>query len=126
MKRQCSRFVIFGATLSHKKEGILFSAGEYSEDVHPVLDLSLGGLQFLSHQSMKTDTSLSLKIFGPDGGFLLTMKGVVVWVSLNPEKSYSYKIGVQFNPYGGKKGYNPPECHDIILGLERQFSKEQA
>ncbi len=123
MKRQCSRFVIFGATLSYKKEGI-FSAGGFTEDVYPILDLSLGGLQFLLQQGIKPDTNLSLKIYGPEGDLLLMLKGVVAWVTLNPEKSYSYQIGVQFNPYGEKKGYNPPGCLDTLLDLERRYSKE--
>lgn len=123
MKRQCNRFVIFGATLTYKKEGI-FSAGEFTKDVYPILNLSLGGLLFLSQQGIKPDTNLSLKICGPDGDVLLILKGVVVWVTVNPEKSYSYQIGVQFKSYGEKKGNNPPGCLNTLLDLERRYSKE--
>ena len=47
------------------------------------------------------------------------MKGKVVWTAVNPEKSYKYRVGVQFEPYGEKKGQNPPELLDKITAWKQ-------
>ena len=47
------------------------------------------------------------------------IKGKVVWTAGNPEKSYKYRVGVQFEPYGEKKGQNPPELLDKITTWEQ-------
>jgi hypothetical protein len=37
-----------------------------------------------------------------------------VRISSPPGQSYQYEIGIQFHPYGDKKGCNPPENLDRL------------
>jgi len=51
----------------------------------------------------------------------MTFKGRVRWSAANPGKSYKYQIGIQFNPYGEKKGQNYPGSLVKIIALEQKF-----
>lgn len=120
-KRECERFVVFGATLRYKKEAIILGSEEYSEDLYPILDLSLGGLRFVSQNQLKKGTRITLKLLDPYEKEFLVLKGEVKWGGLHSGQSYPYQIGVQFQPYGQKRGQNPPECRDKLVKLESQF-----
>jgi len=61
---------------------------------------------------------MMLKLVVPDEEPVI-MKGKVVWTAVNPEKSYKYRVGVQFEPYGEKKGQNPPELLDKITAWKQ-------
>jgi hypothetical protein len=43
------------------------------------------------------------------------------WVAPNPGQSYNYQIGIQFEPYGTKKGNNDPESLKKLTALEQKF-----
>ena len=119
--RKCERFIIPGSTLTLTAKSGLFSKSKYSETSYPVFDLSRGGLRFLSQDPFKIDTKVSLKIFIPNEGFSLSVRGQIRWRSYNPLIGYRYQIGVQFNTYGAKKGLNPPEILDKLITLEAEF-----
>lgn len=121
-RRACERFVIPGAAVRYKKEALLFS-GKYTEKFYPVFDISRGGLRFLSLESLKANTKVSLMLVIPEEKDPLTITGSVRWLSLNPEKSYKYQVGVQFNPYGKKKRENDPEILERLIALEGKFLK---
>jgi len=50
------------------------------------------------------------------------MKGQVRWIAAHAGKSYKYQVGVQFNPYGEKKGQNYPGALVKIIALEQKFA----
>lgn len=122
-RRTCIRFVISGATISYRQEKRLFKTKNY-EEFCPLLDISRGGLRFLSQKLLKVKNKISLTISIPDEKAPLSVKGHVRWTRLNPGQSYKYQIGIQFNPYGDKKKHNPPGALVKIISLEEKFAKD--
>ncbi len=119
-KRACASFSIPGATVYYRKEGHVFSRG-YSKDFFPVIDISRGGLCFLSHRFLKIGSRVALKILAPDEEIPLVLKGTVTLTLPNPEKSYKCQAVVHFSPYGRNTGENAPECLDRIAIWEEKF-----
>lgn len=122
-KRTCSRFEIPGATLSYKKTGFFSTSPNYEDEYCPILDLSLGGLRFLTQNNLKVNSKLSMKVsyHEKDGTFYLL--GKVQWTISNPGFSYKYQVGVQFNPYGDREGLNGSEEYSKIKSLELKYAK---
>ena len=119
-RRECERFQPVGASLRYKKKG-LFSDGEYTEDFSPILELSIGGVRFVAQDKTKVGTKVSVQVLDPNGEVLLTNKGEVAWIAHNPSRSYRYQVGIQFFPYGTKRGHNPIESLERIAELETRF-----
>lgn len=124
-KRTCFRFEIPGATLSYKKTGFFSTSPDYEDEDCPILDLSLGGLRFLTQKNLKVNTKLRIKVsyLEKDGSF--HMGGKVKWTISNPGFSYKYQVGVQFNPYGDREGLNSPEEFAKIKTLEWKYAKKE-
>lgn len=121
-RRTCLRFEIPGATVNYKLDRLLPSTGEkYDEEFCPLLDISRGGLRFLSQKSLKINTKLITNISVPGEQVPLQLKGRIRWAAANPGRSYNYQIGIQFNPYGEKKGQNYPGTLVKIIALEQKF-----
>ncbi|RLE10937.1 MAG: PilZ domain-containing protein [Candidatus Aminicenantes bacterium] len=124
-RRTCIRFEIPGATVNYKKKKLISYSRTYEEEFCPVMDISRGGLRFLSQQKIKINQELILAISIPGERAPLIMKGEVRWSSPNPGKSYRYQIGVQFHPYGEKKNHNYPGNLVKIIALEQKFVPEE-
>ncbi len=120
-RRICQRFKIPGSTVSYKRERLLLSPRVFDQEFCPVLDISRGGVRFLTQKPLKFKTRLSLQISIPGERVPLNLKGRVRWFSFNPGKSYKYQAGIQFNPYGDKKGQNYPGALVKIIALEQKF-----
>jgi hypothetical protein len=121
-KRECGRFEILGATLVyHSKRGI-FSKPKYSDDEFPIYDLSYGGLRFLSQEKLKMKSSIVIKIMIPEQEEAIEFAGKIARIAHHPGQSYNFQIGVQFFPYGHKKGLNPPEKLILLKALEEKHS----
>jgi Tfp pilus assembly protein PilZ len=121
-KRECERFVITGAAVHYKKDAF-FHKPDYSYYSYPVSHISKGGMDFLCDDSFDAGAKMMLKLIVPKEDPVI-IKGKVVWVAANPEKSYKYRVGVHFEPYGEKKGQNPPELHDKITAWEQKYLKK--
>jgi len=113
-KRGCKRFAVPGASASIK-------AKEYTEEFSPVLDISRGGVKLLVKRPVPMGSELTIKISVPAERIPLTLIGVVKWISYDEQKK-KYGIGIQFNPYGVKKGQNYPGALVKIIALEQKFS----
>ena len=120
-RRLCQRFKIPGATISYKIEKLFSSPADFQEEFCPILDLSRGGVRFLSQKSPKLGARIVLQISIPGERIPLNLKGRVRWSSFNPGKSYKYQTGVQFNPYGEEKNQNYPGALVKIIALEQKF-----
>lgn len=124
-RRTCIRFEIPGATVSYKKKSFLLSSKFYGEEFCPILDISRGGIRFLTLKPLKVNTLIKMKLSIPGERVPLSLLGKVRWSSPNVGKSYKYQIGVQFNPYGKKKGQNYPGNLVKIIALEQKYSPEE-
>ncbi len=124
-KRACIRFEIPGATVNYKLKKPLFTKESYGEEFCPVLDMSRGGLRFLSQGSLKIGALIDLKLSIPGERVPLVINGRVRWAAPSAGKSYKYQIGIQFNPYGEKKGQNYPGALVKIIALEQKFSSTE-
>lgn len=120
-RRICQRFKIPGSTVSYKRERLIFSPRAFEQEFCPVLDISRGGVRFLTQKPLKFKARVSLQISIPGERVPLNLKGHVRWASFNPGKSYKYQAGIQFNPYGDKKGQNYPGALVKIIALEQKF-----
>jgi hypothetical protein len=120
-RRLCQRFKIPGATVSYRKEKLLSPKTKIDEEFCPVLDLSRGGIRFLSQKPLKFKSKISLQLSIPGERIPLDLKGRVRWSTFNAGKSYKYQAGVQFNPYGMEKNQNAPQTLTKIVALEQKF-----
>jgi hypothetical protein len=118
-KRECHRFNIPGTTLYYKKDSMFHHKGPYPDKYYPVLDISRGGLRFLTNERPQIGLPVEVRISVPEADYQPEIKGVVRWVSRNLEKSYRYQTGVVFNAYGDKKKENPSEILSFIQSLEQ-------
>jgi len=119
-KRECERFTVFGMTVRLRSTGRLHSNIAEEESANPVLDLSRGGLKFLSQTGIPQGTKLVLRLFSPEDREIMAIKGSTVWMAINPGQSYKYQIGVQFAPFGREKGDNPLDCLEILTEMEKR------
>jgi len=120
-RRLCQRFKIPGATISYTRQKLLFSPKGFNEEFCPVLDISRGGVRFLTQKPLKFKAKVVLQISVPGERIPLSLKGHIRWSSFNPGKSYKYQAGVQFNAYGEKKDQNYPGSLVKIIALEQKF-----
>ena len=120
-RRACKRIKIPDVTVSYKVGKFFFSKKQYVEEFYPVIEISRGGIRFLGQKLFTIASKISLKILIPEATSPLILKGRVRWTSLNPTISYKYQIGVQFDPFGEKKGCNHPEILEKITELEQKF-----
>ena len=121
-KRTCARFRIPGATVAYKKEKSLFKRSpDYGGEFLPMLDLSRGGIRFLTSEAIALDTKVHLSIQVPGDPSPLKIDGTVRWSAPNIGHSFKYQIGVQFYPYGEKKGMNYPGTLVKIIAIEQKF-----
>jgi hypothetical protein len=120
-RRLCQRFKIPGATISYRKEKLFSSRKKIDEEFCPVLDVSRGGVRFLTQKLLKFKSRISLQLSIPGERVPLDLKGRVRWSNFNAGKSYKYQAGVQFNPYGLEKDQNIPQALTKIVALEQKF-----
>jgi Tfp pilus assembly protein PilZ len=125
-RRLCQRFKIPGATISYRKEGLFSSRARTDEEFCPVIDLSRGGIRFLTQKPLKFKSRIFLQLSIPGERVPIDLRGRVRWSTFNAGKSYKYQAGVQFYPYGLEKGQNVPQTLIKIVALETKFVEPEA
>lgn len=125
-RRLCQRFKIAGATVSYRRNRIFSSKAKVDEEFCPVLDLSRGGVRFLTQKPLKFKSKIVLQLSIPGERAPLDLKGRVRWSTFNAGQSYKFQAGVQFNPYGLERDQNPPQTLTKIVGLEQKFVEPEA
>jgi len=120
-KRLCQRFRIGGATVSYRIVRLFASKTGTDEEFCPVLDLSRGGVRFLTQKPLKFKSRVRLQLTVPGERAPLDLNGRVRWSTFNTGKSYKYQVGVQFEPYGHEKRQNAPQTLTRIVALETKF-----
>jgi len=120
-RRAYKRIKIKGATVTYKEGRFFFSRKQYVEEFYPVVEISRGGVRIMGKRLFTIASKISLKISIPDEPSPLILRGRIRWTSLDPAMSYKYQIGIQFDPFGIKKGCNHPEILEKIMKLEEKF-----
>ncbi len=95
-RRQAPRFAIEDCTIQHKRAGLFSFLRSYSAGRQPLVNISLGGLQFLTNDTLKVDDVLHINAHIPGVDDPLRLKGTVVWVGRGDEE-YISRVGVLFN-----------------------------
>ncbi|MDI6801473.1 MAG: PilZ domain-containing protein [Thermodesulfovibrionales bacterium] len=90
-----------------------------------MLDISRGGLCFLTDCRIPFATKVVLEVSVVPDDDPLTLKGRVSWVSRSLNRSYKYTIGIEFNVYGNGKRFNSMDNLTRLLKLEEQFSENK-
>lgn len=124
-RRECKRFKIEGATVNYKKPKFFSTPQKFREENCPVIELSRGGIRFLSQKFQKINSKIKLTLNVPEENSPLELNGRVIWKTLSPTQSYKYQIGVQFTPYGHKKGHNPLQLLEKIKELEEKYQSRK-
>jgi len=69
-----------------------------------LVDLSKSGAGIITSRPLKKGETIKIKVKLP-GEKKLDLKGIIRWINpLNGSKSF--RIGMQFNPFGDKRNYN--------------------
>lgn len=120
-RRLCQRFKIPGATVSYRIAKLFSSKAGTDEQFCPVLDLSRGGIRFLTQKPLKFKSKVMIQLSIPGERVPIDLKGRVRWSTFNAGKSYKYQAGVQLNPYGLEKDHNVPQTLTRLVALESKF-----
>jgi PilZ domain len=123
-KRACGRFRVPGATVRTMRKKTLFRKAAYGPESSPLLDLSRGGVRFLTSAKLPLDAPVTIEMTIPGEDTPLVVLGHVRWFAPHPDPIFKYQFGVQIDPYGDKEGYNPPEILDRIIALEQTSAVE--
>jgi Tfp pilus assembly protein PilZ len=105
--RSTARFPIKGATLQYKKNKTCL-----------VVNLSRGGVNFLSQEPLPVNNPITMKITIPGQVSPLTLNGLVCWCLPDPGRSDEYQIGAQFLAFEKKRGSNDPRLLEKLVKLE--------
>ena len=125
-KRMCPRFSVPGAAVSYGKLKAFGRRTEPLELSCMVVDLSRGGIRFLTRESPSLGAKLFLELSLPGNNDPVPFTGTVRWMGEYPGEKFHYSVGVQFHPYGDGKKFNPAENLDRIIDLEDKYMAAEA
>jgi len=129
-RRKAPRFEVDGGQVGYwlvqeASSPLLFWKRDQSpKKFGPIVNLSLGGVRFLSQTLPAADSEITMQVLVPGLQKRVLVKGKVAGMVVNPGKDYRYQIRVKFNEYRdppGKK-YNPLKYLSRLASIERRFS----
>ena len=112
-RRETPRFELPGATLDYERPKLFTATDPLSEKACPVLDVSLGGVRFLTNKRLDAGMQLNVRISVPARSEVAELRGQVRWAFLN-RGVYRHRIGVQFAPFGDEPGCNPDGARQVL------------
>ena len=121
-KRKCGRFEIPGGKAKFKKNGLLTVFRRFSKE-YPVSNLSKGGIAFISEEKFRPGDKLMIRLLAPNEA-PLTLRSRVL-ANGQPDDSAFELVGVEFMPFGNRKGWNCMESLDVLRKLDEQYGKEE-
>ena len=119
-KRICHRFEIPGGQGKYKKTGLLVTLGGYSK-AYPVVNVSKGGLAFVCEETLGQDTKVLVQLMAPQEE-PLELRGKVRWQGRMRGRE-EVVVGVQFEPFGGRSGWNPMEALEVLRRLDAKYGE---
>jgi len=124
-KRSCKRFSIPGTIIYFRDRPRFFSRSKYTNDYYPVINMSRGGVNFLSDQRLSIGAQLIVKLNTPKTPTGPEIIANVKWISKNKEHSYRYQTGIAFNSYGDGKNKNSWKILTFLENLEKKSNKAE-
>ncbi len=123
MTRVRPRLAIPKATVKYRKRSFWNRNPSYSSQC-PLIDFSSEGLAFLADEAPKPgkQVSLLLKVPGKDDD--LPVEGRVVYSVATGIAGFRYRAGIQFSPFADRRGCNTPKTLEILVAIEKTYSKE--
>jgi hypothetical protein len=121
-KRRCRRFEIPGGEVKYKKIGLLILTKGFSK-AYPVLNVSKGGLAFVCEEKLRRDTKLMVQLLAPKE-IPLNLRSRVRWQGQWAGSSAFRVTGVEFMPFGTRRGWNALEALDVLGRLDAHYGKE--
>ena len=121
MVRARQRITIPKATVRYRMSGFWQRKTGLSGHC-PLVDLSQDGLAFLSDHAGKRDKRLVLVLNLPEEEGALQLRARVVYSVATGIIGYRYRIGVQFLPFGERRGCNSVQALDVIARLEKTYA----
>jgi hypothetical protein len=121
-KRKCRRFKIPGAEGRYQKVGLLGVVSGFSK-AYPVINVSKGGLAFLCENGLRKKKKLIFQLLVPNKT-PLNLRSIVrrQGQGIGDELKIT---GIEFMPFGERKGLNPPELLDILRDLDTKYGKDE-
>jgi hypothetical protein len=120
-RRRCHRFEIPGAEVRYKKTGLLVFHRGFS-GTYPLVNVSKGGLGFLCDEKLRSGQKVTVQLLIPKES-PLNLRARVRWQG-RPMPGANVMIGVEFLPFGSRRGRNPREALDVLRRLDAQHGKE--
>ena len=128
-RRKNPRFEVDGAQVSYwlrqsRIEPLLFwRRKKKAREFGPVVNLSLGGVRFLSQSLPAANSDITVQMLVPGLKKRVLVKGKVAGMVVNPGKSYRYQIRVKFNEYRDPPGkhHNPLKYLSRLASIERRY-----
>lgn len=122
-RRECQRFEIPGATVQYKSLWFPISFNGFSQPC-PVLNVSKGGLAFECRSKMERGKKLALRLIVPAED-PLELRATVRWCAFSWERT-TYVAGVEFAPFGARRGLNPLETLNRLRQLELEYGEKDS
>jgi len=122
--RKSGRFVIPGATISLKKGAGGHGKDELAIERSPVIDISKGGVAFLTNEIPKLGRVTLLLTYAEDEAPLRLMGTIVYFVSRGAGLRYRYRVGAEFAPFSTTKGHNSFESLVKLEGLGKAYGEK--
>ena len=121
-KRKCRRFQVPGAMVRYKKDGLLALTKRLSKP-RLVVNLSKGGLAFECEQKFLRNEKIMTQLFISNED-PLKLRAWVRWQDWS-SGSRSHFTGVEFKPFGKRRGWNSLEALDILRKLDDTYGEDE-
>ena len=119
-RRRFKRFKIPGAYVRYTKIWLLGTLRLLSEP-HSLLNLSKGGMKFISEEKLSIDEKIMAQLIVPREN-LLSLRAQVRWRGERNSNGVS-TLGVQFEPFGNRRGLNSYESLNVLERLDEHYIK---
>ncbi len=121
-KVRCEPFEVEGAVARVKPAGVIGAITGYPRKRHAVLNVSKGGLAFESEEPYKRSQKVMVLLYLPDRDEPLEFRSKVRWQKgLLGQQLLT--VGVQFDPFGQRRGQNAVDALDTLRELEAEFGR---
>ena len=116
-KVECKSFEVEDASARVRGEGLIPAIVGYPDRRYELLNISKGGLSFESNDVFKRGQRVWVELHMPGLDGPLELRGVVRW-RRGVMGSEVFKVGVQFSPFGERRGLNTMAALEKLRDLE--------